>query len=281
MTVSVLVPLHRSRPWVDVVSANLARLPDDVEIVLSDRSRLDDGWEVLGERHGSDPRVRLVSARDDPGWVGHYNALLGAGRGEYAMFLPQDDDFPVGYVPALAAALDAAPAALLAFGDLVPVGADWAVPPAPPALNALQGARQAEWLVRSWRRGLGIPFRGVFRRGTVVSRRLWIRRAPRRTYEDVYWVLALAACGGLVHVPGCTSTKRYHPASAHAGWPRWGAAQDQDAMLLLARYLAAARAPVADVRPVLAALGGRAVRSSASSVLALALARLRHGGEAT
>ena len=266
--VSVLIPLHRSARWVDVVSANIAALPDDVEVILSDRSRLDDGWDVLAARHGRDPRVRLLSGHDDPGWVAHYNALLVAGRAEYGVFLPQDDDFPAGYVPSLASALDRSRSSLLAFGDLVPVDVDrraleWTFAPPPPSLNARSpGAAQAAWLATAWHDGLGIPFRGVFRRAEVVRRRLLVRRAVRRTYEDMHWVLALAACGGLVHVPGCTSFKRYYAGSAHAGWSRWGPANEWDAVVTVARHLAAARVPVADARLVISALTRRAVRLS-------------------
>src|SRR5262245_61620940 len=55
---TIAIPLHRSRPFVDVVSANIDAIGrEDAEILLSDRTGLDDALEVLTRRHAGDSRI--------------------------------------------------------------------------------------------------------------------------------------------------------------------------------------------------------------------------------
>ena len=56
--VTIAIPLHRSRAFVDVVSANIAAVQrNDVEILVSDRTGLDDALDVIARRYAHDPRV--------------------------------------------------------------------------------------------------------------------------------------------------------------------------------------------------------------------------------
>ena len=49
---------------------------DDVEILVSDRTGLDDALEVLAARYESDRRVTTLCAVDGADWVRHCNSLL-------------------------------------------------------------------------------------------------------------------------------------------------------------------------------------------------------------
>lgn len=64
--ITVAIPLHRSARFVDIVSANIERITaDDVEILVSDRTRCDDTLEVLRQRHESDSRVTFLCSTDN------------------------------------------------------------------------------------------------------------------------------------------------------------------------------------------------------------------------
>ena len=98
---TVAIPMHASGPFIDVINANIAALPDDVEIILSDHTRVDDAIERLQELHGDDDRVRFVRESDGIGIIDHYNRLFREANGDYFMWMPHDDTFPPEYIPLL------------------------------------------------------------------------------------------------------------------------------------------------------------------------------------
>lgn len=248
--VTVAIALHRSAPMVDVVSANIARITDDdVEILLSDCTRLDDAIDVLEARHGDDPRVTFVRGTENLGWVDHYNALLRRARGHYFMWMAHDDEFSPGYVRNLRDTLDADPDALLAFGTLrateidgTPIDVPY-LPELPVALGQLSRADEAVALLQRW--NLGIPSRGLFRRDEILRRRLTIRHTRGDVDADAYWVLAIVASGRIVFVPACSVDKRVTPDSGSAAWPerRRSVATQLQTVAVMARHLVAARVP--------------------------------------
>ena len=249
--VTVAIPLHRSAPFVDVVSANIDRIAgDDVEILVSDRTLCDDALEVLRDRHGHDPRISFLCGTDDPGWVNHYNALLRRAHGGYFMWMPHDDDFPADYVSRLGATLDAHADALLAFGGLRVIDVDGNpvevsyLPELPIALGRMSRADEAIALLHRW--NLGIAFRGLCRRDELLRRRLTIRHTRGDVDADAYWVLAVVCAGPVVFDPECSVNKRLVPGSGSADWPqqRKSALGQFQLIPLIARYLAAARVPL-------------------------------------
>jgi GT2 family glycosyltransferase len=244
--------MHASRPFVDVISANIAALPHDVEIVLSDRTRVDDAIECLRERHGDDPRVRFVSSSDGLGIIDHYNALLREAHGDYFMWMPHDDTFPSDWVPRLRAALDANPDANLAFGRVHPIDLDGAVfadmvrfyvdPPI--ELGTLERADEAIYLWRHW--SIWIPYRGLMRRREVVRRRLFLRPGLQEYWHDNTWVFAMTVVAPIVYVPECACEKRYHPGSHHVQMIRRRSIDELWEIVSVARYMLTARIPLRD-----------------------------------
>lgn len=246
--VTVAIPLHRSAPFVDIVSANIERIHGDTEILVSDHTLLDDAIDRVRERHGDDPRVVFDARALDHGWVDHYNALLRMARGQYFMWMPHDDDFPADYVPLLADALDGAPRAILACGSVRAIDLDGR--PRPDLEHAGPTPRprdrhprfvEALRLRTSW--NLAIPFRGLMRRDEVLRRRLWIRHKLGDEGADASWVFALLSCAPIVFEPRCTSLKRYHPTSAHAAWHRPHLLVRLAAIPVVLRYLVATHLP--------------------------------------
>lgn len=215
----MLVPLHRSGPWIDVVSRNLRTLAPVARVVVSDATGLDDTWERLRARHPDLPVTWLGPRSLEAGWVAHCNDLLARADTELAMWLPHDDDLTADWVTAAQAALDAAPDAVMAVGPLAAEGETgpprYAVHPglASPdpasrvgdALRCITGSASAL---------LGMTFRGVHRVD---------RAVPLPSYEaggdwcDVLWALEMVARGPVVATEA-VYVKRWHAANTHGAW---------------------------------------------------------------
>lgn len=215
-TVTVAIPLHRSAPFVEVVLANIANIDvPGAEIVVSDRTVLDDAAERIRAATAGDPRVRVEVDRQGLGWVDHHDLLLARARAPLAMLMPHDDDFPPGFVAGLVAALAQAPGALVAFGDL---HADEVSYPAPPPTLSRRPwrAREAAELLAHW--SIGVPYRGVFRVDELRARQVRLRRVGDGAWCDELFVFEVALCGPLLHVPDVACTKRFHAGSTHQRW---------------------------------------------------------------
>jgi hypothetical protein len=260
---TVAIPMHASCPFVDVISANIAALPEDVEIILSDHTRVDDAIERLHGRHADDPRVRFVAASDGIGIVDHYNRLLREARGEYFMWMPHDDTFAPEYVPLLRTALDANPSANLAFGRLRPIGLDGetlldklnACAEPPIELGRLPRVDEAIYLWQYW--GIWIPYRGLMRRREVLRRKLFLRHGPREHWHDQTWVFAMTVLAPIVFVPECACDKRFHLTSHHVSMGARRAVDELWEIITVVRYMIAARAPFPDASKAVAYAGRR------------------------
>ena len=220
------VPLHRSRPFVDVVSANIAAVDrEDVEFLVSDRTALDDAVEALAARHAGDRRMVWLRTADGVDWVDHCNALLRRARGAYFCWMPHDDSFPPDWVAALLSCLEGDPGALMAFGRVEPIVADggptgygrYRHPDASTGRDAWSVDDAVAMLTR-WK--AGYAFRGMFRRDPVIARGLYLPRTRDGYDADVAWIFGMALLGRLRYVPEVSCLKRYYAASAHRTWKR-------------------------------------------------------------
>ena len=246
---TVAIPMHASGPFIDVISANIAALPDDVEIILSDHTRVDDAIERLQELHGDDDRVRFVRESDGIGIIDHYNRLLREANGDYFMWMPHDDTFPPEYIPLLRAALDSHPDANLAFGSLRPIDLDGEVIPdkvqvcgaVPIELGRLPRVEEASYLWQHW--SIWIPYRGLMRRREVLRHRLFLRRGH---WHDRPWVFAMTVLAPIVDVPECGCEKRFHPDSHHVQLRERRAIDELGDIVTVGRYMIAARVPLPD-----------------------------------
>lgn len=89
--VSVVIPTHNRAPIIcDAVRSALAQTYRDVEVVVVDDGSTDNTLEVLEERFGRDPRVRVIS-RQQGGVAAARNSGIAEARGEYLAFLDSDD----------------------------------------------------------------------------------------------------------------------------------------------------------------------------------------------
>jgi GT2 family glycosyltransferase len=209
-SVTVAIPLHASARWVENVIANVQALPPIVtEILISDQTLVDDAAERIRARLTDDPRVRIETAAAGLGFVAHYEQLLARARGEYFMWMPHDDIFDPGWVPILAAALDAHPKAWLAFGRLEWVETDGVTPfwnwPLGFARGALDDAQATRLMVE----GKAFhAFRGVFRREVIRAAEVRMESATSIANVDQEWVFTVALRGGIVFDDRAVTWKR-------------------------------------------------------------------------
>jgi hypothetical protein len=279
-TISVAIPLHESRRFIEVVAANIEAIErDDVEILLSDRTGLDDALEHLAARFAGDPRVTTLHDLDGADWVEHCNSLLRRARGASFCWMPHDDDFPPGWLDTLAGRLSERPDAVIAFGRVAAIEPDGTPMPlavkhprAEPADRLSSVSAAVDLLVNG-----GVAFRGLFRRAPVVEHGCFIPRTRDGVHADRAWVFAVAMLGPMVFVPEAVCRKRYYDASTHASWSTSGRAHRVSLASTLAwsaltgagslRERAVALAAVTDytVRPLLRTTTERRTRHSGRS----------------
>lgn len=215
---TVLIPLHRSARFLDVVEANLARLAGGVRIVVSDADAADDTLARLRAAWSGEPTIDWRGPRPiAPGWVSHYNDLLLAVGTRYAMWLPHDDEIDLHYVVACRAALIGDPTLVAAVGVIDPVagpGLRTPIPPAFPAAAVVERYRAAAnaYLVH-WDPG-------ILARAVLDTTR--VRPLPSTTTRDEWadevWAYGVCLDGPVVSVPDAVYRKRFLTRSTHTGW---------------------------------------------------------------
>jgi glycosyltransferase involved in cell wall biosynthesis len=90
--ISVLIPNYNYVTYVTTaVDSALAQTYPNVEVVVSDNCSTDGAWELLNERYGNDPRVRLYQNATNIGMARNFDRLLELARGRYLMCLSSDD----------------------------------------------------------------------------------------------------------------------------------------------------------------------------------------------
>ena len=121
---SVLVSCYNYAAYVaDAVDSALGPTAAPVEVIVVDDGSTDGSAEVVRQRVGADPRVRLIE-QANAGQAAAMNAAVEAARGEVLCFLDADDRFEPGKVEAVVEAFRAAPEAGFAVHGLTLVDAD-------------------------------------------------------------------------------------------------------------------------------------------------------------
>lgn len=243
-SVTVAIPLHASKRWVGNVEATVRALPACVnEVLISDRTCVDNAATDLAERLADDCRVRVVREPAGLHWVDHCQLLIDSASGDLVTLMPHDDLFDAAWVTVLSQALERHPEALLAYGRMDPVEEDGVTPvvgwlgPMP-----VPGPISGRAALREFQRGhLGVAFRGLLRRRAVAGAGIRLRHpdwypAPGGYHlVDQAWVLAMAMNGGIVFDDGTWTRKRIHPGSFIANHPGPGPKDPNRAALAVLR----------------------------------------------
>ena len=217
-SLTVVIPLHKGKPYVDQISSNINNIPAGVQIILSDQTQEDDALKVLAERHARDPRITVRSKLSAPGWRIHANELIAETTTEYFSILAQDDIINSSYYPKLVSALRKNSKAGLAFGRIEVLdyrkasverhffsGPPFQLGRNPPWVDAIE-------LDRQW--NLGIPYRGVIRKRILQT----IDETPGDRFADQIWVFGMALLEPMVEVADAIYTKPYHHNNIHTSW---------------------------------------------------------------
>jgi glycosyltransferase involved in cell wall biosynthesis len=90
--ISVLIPNYNYVKYVaTAVDSALAQTYPNLEVVVSDNCSTDGAWELLNERYGDEPRVRLHQNETNIGMARNFDRLMELARGRYVMCLSSDD----------------------------------------------------------------------------------------------------------------------------------------------------------------------------------------------
>lgn len=88
--VTIAIPTFNRASWLrDCVVAALAQSYKNFEIVVSDNASTDETGEMLREFH--DPRLRVVRQERNIGLIPNWNACLAEAKGDYIVFVSDDD----------------------------------------------------------------------------------------------------------------------------------------------------------------------------------------------
>jgi glycosyltransferase involved in cell wall biosynthesis len=90
--VSILIPNYNYVRYVEqAVASAVAQTYPNVEVVVSDNCSTDGAWELLVERFGTEPRVRLYRNESNLGMGPNFDRVLELARGDYVTWLSSDD----------------------------------------------------------------------------------------------------------------------------------------------------------------------------------------------
>jgi hypothetical protein len=218
--VTVAIPLHRSAPFVEVVLDNIAAIGlPDAEILVSDRTVLDDAAATIAESTRHDLRVQVVAEPLGLSWTEHHRLLLHEARGRYFLWMPHDDDFPHGHVEALVDRLETSPELIVTFGDLV-WGVDPGVRLAAPPMRFDRPRWDAADAARFFTYGtIGRAYRGAFDRERVLGAGIVPRDLPDDSaWADELFMLEVALLGRPAPVNSVVSYKRLCEGNTHVRW---------------------------------------------------------------
>ncbi|QDT41425.1 hypothetical protein Pan241w_14860 [Gimesia alba] len=225
---TVLMPVHRGRRWVDSISKTINGCPAGCRIIVSDITQLDDALDVLEQRHQGDQRVCFRRRAGVADWRLHANELLSLADTEFFSIMPQDDEIGPGYYEELIAALDATPSAGLAFGVIEKLDLKRNQQTRTPTVPIPLGMKPPWWeaihLDRHW--NLGIPYRGVVRQQFNSPLPLF-----SHDFADQIWVFGIALQTYLVEVPTAVYLKQYHENNTHSTWEPLVGEQRRDILL--------------------------------------------------
>lgn len=126
MSVSVIVPIYNgSRFLTDTIESVRAQTHADWELILVDDGSTDDSREIAAGFEKQDPRIRLVTQRNQGGGAAR---MRGAAKSdparEYVLFLDHDDSLAPDALELLLSAARSTPGAVAAHGRILEIGPD-------------------------------------------------------------------------------------------------------------------------------------------------------------
>jgi glycosyltransferase involved in cell wall biosynthesis len=114
--VSLAMPVYNGAHYIRVAIAScLGQDFADLELIITDNASTDATEEICRDFASKDPRVKYVRNPNNLGAARNYNLGFEMARGRYFKWCAHDDFISCDYLSATVAALEATPAATLAF----------------------------------------------------------------------------------------------------------------------------------------------------------------------
>lgn len=103
---TIAIPTYnRARSLRRAVDSALTQVYRETEIIISDNASTDETASLCRQYAATDGRVRYLRQDQNIGPTGNFNAVLGAARGEFFMWLADDDWLDSNYVSSCVAVL--------------------------------------------------------------------------------------------------------------------------------------------------------------------------------
>jgi len=218
--VVALVPAWSASAFIsETLDALAAQSHPNLEILVSDDASPDETVAICERYAAHDARFRVIRQPRNLGWTGNVNALLHHARGDYFFFAGHDDLPEPVYVERCVAALEANPAAILAFSDVVVVYQDGSREEnSYSLLDGVADRSQRAALIARLKGDWWIPYRGVFRAPAARAIGGLRRHLAGEFSADWPWLLHMSLLGGFVRIPELLCTKIIRPQSLSRGW---------------------------------------------------------------
>lgn len=218
--VVALLPAWQAEAFIaDTLQSLAAQTWPNLEILISVDVSKDATVEICRAFAADRPNVRVVAQTERQGWIGNTNALLAMAEGDFLFFALHDDLLAPTFVETLARALEAEPAAAIAYCDFETVHQDGATEMG--VYDVLAGVASPVERARRVLRQQGTwwaPFRGMFR--AEAARRIGglKRHAAGEFCADWPWLVHMATLGLSIRAPGVHCRKFYKPGSLSKTW---------------------------------------------------------------
>jgi glycosyltransferase involved in cell wall biosynthesis len=213
--VTACMPAWNAAAFIGPVLDSLAaQTYKNLDVLVSVDACSDDTAAICEAFAATHSRVRVIRQPVRLGWVGNANALLRAADGDYLFFAFHDDPLEPQYVERLVAALERAPAAVLAFCDVDSNLGPFRYDELDGVADRFERARRVLLQRGPW----WVPNRGLMRASAVKP--LGGMR-PHRAGEvaaDLPWLLRLVLRGPFVRVPAPLIVKAFRDSGLSASW---------------------------------------------------------------
>lgn len=114
--VSVGIPVYNGEAYLaEAIQSVKAQTLGDLEIVISDNGSADASADIATQFAAEDPRIRVVRQPVNRGAAWNYTEVLRLARAPFFKWMPADDRMAPHHLERCVAALDATPAAVLAY----------------------------------------------------------------------------------------------------------------------------------------------------------------------
>jgi hypothetical protein len=216
--VTVAIPLHNGADYSEIVFANIERLVEHCNLIVSDDTESDDLLEKVALKFGSHPNLLIVGKRNlEKGWVTHWNDLLLRIETNYFMWLPQDDEIEFAWISENLRNLINNPTLAGSFGlqfgnlmnELVEYGARL------PSVTENSRKYLANSLIERWP-AIGVATRSVWDKSKVLP--ILHTRSPNDEWADIIWIYGTLLQHPIGQVYNASYKKRWHSRSASSTW---------------------------------------------------------------